>query len=290
MKMTLGKFFCAFLVIHFLALIAALVVDPQHPHFQNSNQGSLFDVPIYLPVVLLGWFSWFGIYGYLNYRKNREIEEVLQREKDERRKAEQESIRSDLTQLNANSLNIAANLSALIHTAEKALDRAEYEFADGAFIPFWDAIEMAATKLAIFESGCRRIAQNAERYRNQIPTIDAPKPAFELGGKTLPDAREIAERMRVIVRPALKDPDFTKIYLMCRQNRILVAGFSTLGDTINELKNRLESSTSDIRDELEKARTFSEEESETRRGFERQQLKMLDNIQQRKRPKNRDQK
>lgn len=253
-----------------------------------------FNQPILIVVAAI--FGIIVLKIILAYRRNLKKEEARrfqatldeaerQQQNELARRAEQKSIRSHLATLNAESVKLAENLPKLIQAARTALDRAEYEFNDGAFIPFWDAIEIAATKLATVESGCEQIAANAKTYRQQLPHLDGPKPAFGLHNHALPDGKDVADRLQLVVRPALKNSDFSKIYLMCKQNKILVAGFSTLGETINELGNRLENSVSDVRDELEKTRMHMEEDTDAQREFEKKQLGMLDNIQRRKKPR-----
>ena len=205
---------------------------------------------------------------------------------------------------------IAIELPSLVQAAERSLDLAESEFAEGVFAPFWDAIESSAKHLAVLDSKVQKILENSRRHKEllhedpayQILEVPGPrrdKPPFRLDVNTLPDATFTAERMRKIVRRAQKHPDFAKIYEMRKTNQLLVTGFSTLGQAINELGGRLDASLdslssavsisieetqSELRSKLDETREVLEQESKARREHEAQELKMLDNIQRRRKP------
>jgi len=156
--------------------------------------------------------------------------------------AAQQRLASQLDTLMSQSAASARELPNLMADAERSLDLAEYEFAEGAFVPFWDAIEVAAKRLADVEGTIQKLIQNSQSYQKDATGLETRPPPFQIGLKTLPDASHTTSRMRVIVRGAQKDPDFTKIYLMCRHNELLVAGFSTLGQVLSEIGDRLDSS------------------------------------------------
>jgi hypothetical protein len=224
--------------------------------------------------------------------------------------AAQQRLASQLDRLMSQSVASARELPKLITDAENSLDLAEYEFAEGAFVPFWDAIEVAAKKLATVEGTIQQLIHNSQSYQKDAPGLETPPPQFQIGLKTLPDASHTASRMRAIVRRAQKDADFTKIYLMCRHNELLVAGFSTLGQVLSEISDRLDSSfdrlassinvsisglaseittsqkemTTTIAGKIDRSTERSASDAEADRKLTRTEIEMLDNIQRRRKP------
>lgn len=225
--------------------------------------------------------------------------------------AAQQRLASQLDRLMSESVASARELPNLITAAEKSLDLAEYEFAEGAFVPFWDAIEVAAKKLANVEATIQQLIQNSQSYQKDAPGLETPPPPFQIGLRTLPDASHTTSRMRVIVRGAQKDPDFTKIYLMCRHNELLVAGFSTLGQVLSEIGDRLDSSfdrlassinvsisglaseitwsqkqmTATLGAKIDRSTEQGASDAKAGRKLDRKEIEMLDNIQRRRRPR-----
>lgn len=172
-------------------------------------------------------------------------EQQEQKEKQDRcnqAQAAQRALALQLSTLMSDSSATAKSLPGLISIAEATLDRAEEEFRDGAFAPFWDAVEEAANTLARFTAAVQGLVRNATDYRSNSSRLPAPLPPFQLGVQTLPDATQTAERMRRIVRKAQKDFKFATIFEQRKTNQLLVAGFSSLGQAINELGDQIDSS------------------------------------------------
>lgn len=232
----------------------------------------------------------------------RRQEEARRRQAD-LREAEQRALSLRLTNLVSVSTETAAELRNRVQLAENWLDHAEREFKDGVFAPFWDAVEQAANQLAQCEVAIQRLIQNSTSYNGEARKLATPPPRFQL---TLPDASHTASRMRSVVRRAQKDFHFATIYEQRKTNQLLVAGFSTLGQAINELGGLLDSSlerlassfnigVSDLtsaqqhmesalvtQSELSRKQAASEAAAQGERDKELD--KKLDNIQRRKRP------
>lgn len=245
--------------------------------------------------------------------------EVQRKEEDRRKEAEarqraaeqraqsQRALTIRLSGLVSKSAETAATLPPLVRAAEKSLDLAEEEFQDGAFAPFWDAVEEATNKLAYFDTTVQQLINNSEHYNREASELETPAPPFQIGLNTLPDATQTVSRMRGIVRRAQKDIGFAMIYEQRRTNLLLVSGFVNLGQAIGELGDRLDSSldhlssaigisiselgsdisashmsmTSNLTAELERSRKQAASDAETRREHERKELELLDNIQRR---------
>jgi hypothetical protein len=97
------------------------------------------------------------------------------------------------------------------------------------------------------------------------------------------------------VRAAQRDFEFATIFEQRKTNRLLVAGFSTLGQAMGELASRFEASLSELATSLAPAIEHGQAatarlvehfgtDTQARREHEREVRAMLDNIQHRRKP------
>lgn len=154
----------------------------------------------------------------------RREEEQRQAYEEQRLKQEQNSIQANLTNIVFYSKKAASELPELVRSAEQSLNHAEHEFKDGAFAPFWDAVEKAAFKLAMFNNNIQLLDRNALDYKSSASKLNGSPPPFELGLRTLPHATHTAERMHIIVRKAQKDFHFATIYEQRKTNQLACFG------------------------------------------------------------------
>lgn len=299
----------AFGMIGILLYVGALVYSANG---LNKTNQSLRWLWLFLPCVPLGWIVpvYLAYTGLRRQAKDaaRQAEEAAVREKQrleaeaaelERRKREeeerprriaaeeqarrqrlareQEALRqaqlARLQGLANDSANLAGRLPDSLHKVNTHLDNAENEFAEGVFAPFWDAIEASANELASFDLDVQQVLKYREQYAQLGSELDGPKPQLALTLNLLPDATHITQRMRTLVRGAQKEPNFAKIYEMRQHNKLLVEGFSSLGNALANLGNtvvdsvrNLESTVSTGFSELtaEQQRTSKEAIAETR--------------------------
>ena len=242
----------------------------------------------------------------------------------DRASAELERQNQHLASLLSTTQRDFSALSALVPSADIHLDRAEEEFADGAFAPFWDEVEHATNKLAAYHEGIRRVSQHSVDYERHASKLSIRVPKFSLPQGELPDARPVAHRLSRVVRAAQKNFQFATIYEQRKTNQLLYAGFGTLGAAISSLGNALASSLQELSDSVhsslddllkstrhqsERMASISEQKAQAlknyqeaqssrssadageRRKFEEkllakedEQSKMLDNIQRKKKP------
>jgi hypothetical protein len=245
----------------------------------------------------------------------------------ERIKREQASIEAEAQRLTSTLATIhnsapthVQNLSSCLSSAESDLAAAEHEFSDGAFAPFWDAIERAANNLSAFDHTTRQLTGQAKLYYDSLRDRDHTFPQFPVALTTLPDPTHTTKRMQVIVRQAQRNFQFATIYEQRKTNNILKHGFMSLSSAIADLGSTLQSSFDDLRDSVSTgfaglveqqiatrdsidaaaaaAKTFSEEAlAETRSGNkaaatnaqeqrkrDQEAAEMLDNIQRRRKP------
>jgi len=256
---------------------------------------------ITIPVVVII----IALYYANEARKKRNEEEALWR-------AEQQRYLNEMISLCKQSLDLFVSMPLYLSSAERDLDRAERNFTDGAFAPFWDSIETSAKSLGHFNEGICNIKRNSSRYTELIRLFAGNPPSFPISLQSITKLNVgtgTARRMEAIVRDAQRNFQFAMIYEQRKTNQILVAGFTNLAQALGEMTSQIESSvrllsysfdrmTSTIDEsaraihsrqgEILEATTQSREESSTQASAqanrEEKALAMLDNIQRGRRP------
>lgn len=158
------------------------------------------------------------------------------------RMAQQRRVRDRLLNLHEESLSLLASMPEWVEAAEKHLDWAEADFAEGAFAPFWTSIEGAALSLATFYQSVQKLEGHSREYVDLRPQCRAQVPAFPLSsGSTtkMKLATGTSNRMYAIVRRAQRDFQFSVIYEHRQTNQILVAGFRNLAQAVDEMASRI---------------------------------------------------
>ena len=220
-------------------------------------------VPV-LTTLFLGILAYYAIKFYqkheLEDRKRREAEEAARaeaarKEAEAKRQhaLEQEHLRVSLEGDRSTAVTVYSRIPTHLLNAEEMLDQAEREFSEGAFSPFWEAIEGTLRKLADVEGDVSRLgwlatshAGNSEGYEGAIPPF--PVDVEAVSRLQVADATE--QRMRAVVRAAQKDFQFATIFEQRRTTSVLIAGFTTLAEAIDGLGRQLVSSLDSLSDQV----------------------------------------
>jgi hypothetical protein len=136
----------------------------------------------------LGIVAWAGTVSYFSdlsaRRQKEQAVKAAQKAAEEARlqhqQAEQRLYRQQMIDLGKESIGFFESLPTHLHSAEKYLDQAEVDFADGAFAPFWDAIEHAAKALGHLDERVHQIKDNVSRYTELISRYKGTPPQFPL--------------------------------------------------------------------------------------------------------------
>lgn len=159
-------------------------------------------------------------------------------------------LKSELVALQARSTETVVSLRDLVPEANKHLDKAEHEFKEGAFAPFWDEVENATNKLAAYHQGIYEVEHNAKVFSRRSLILSAKVPPFDIPIGDLPDARPIATRLSKVVRQAQKDFHFATIYEQRKTNQLLYAGFGTLASAIDRMRASITEALEDLSSSL----------------------------------------
>jgi hypothetical protein len=185
--------------------------------------------------------------------------------------------------------------------AERAVERAETEFAQGAFSPFWSEVEHAGALLQEYSETLAEI----RRRRATCESLEEA-PASDGSPTPLPGVASTTARLGIVVRSAQRDPTFSLIFEQRRTTMALLRGFTTLESAIDSIGKSISWQLSDLGESLASAhaegarRTVDaiervEKEAERRAVSQgardeaaarrsEEQSKMLDNIQRRRKP------
>lgn len=172
----------------------------------------------------------------------REAEEAARLE---HHKEMQRGYRQQMIVLGERSLGLFESIPQHLTAAEADLDQSEVDFAEGCFLPFWESIEKAVQNLGQFNENVCQINDNSSRYTSLIKKYEAIPPVFPLSHEAvakLAVAAPTAERLKLLVRKAHQNADFTKIYLLQRNNQILIAGFGNLAQALGQMTWRIRTS------------------------------------------------
>jgi hypothetical protein len=166
---------------------------------------------------------------------------------------QQDSFRRQLITLCDNSVWLFETVPKYLREAEHQLDRADVDFGEGAFAPFWDAVENAAVNLGRFCEGFQGINTNLMQYAQVAKQYAGTPPGFPLARQAVQKlgvSRSTADRMRVTVRTAQRNFQFATIYEQRKTNQILVAGFGSLAQALHETGNRIAASIGSLADSV----------------------------------------
>jgi|688.fasta_scaffold133231_5 hypothetical protein len=93
-------------------------------------------------------------------RKQRRAREAQEKQERDRAAAEIERQKQHLAAILTSTQRDFLTIPELVPSADAHLDRAERDFADGAFAPFWDQVEHATNKLAAYRKLVRDIGHS----------------------------------------------------------------------------------------------------------------------------------
>jgi hypothetical protein len=217
----------------------------------------------------------------------RSAESANQSEKS-RVESEAKSFTYSLTRTYESSTNLATELTKHLNEASGWLKRALNEYNDNAFSPFWDSVENAANHLAAFNDKSNQLSRNAKEYYQMLSGRKHTFPVFPVNVRSIPDPSSVVSELRRVVRMGQTNFQFANIWEHRRTREVLIAGFRTLGEAINNLGATIEYSVSNLQQSIssDMAKVVAEE-IKTRETLDKRMLeqnRMLDNIQHRRKP------
>ena len=152
------------------------------------------------------------------------------------------NLTSSLMRTYESSTKTASELPQHIAHASSWLQRADLEFKDNAFGPFWDAVENAARQLAEFNDKVNQLSRLASEYYRNLDGRNHTFPVFPARRDNIPSPSNVANELRRIVRMGQTNFQFANIWEHRRTREVLIAGFRTLGEAVSNLGSTIERS------------------------------------------------
>lgn len=204
---------------------------------------------------------------------------------------EAESTTSHVVQLVGAAEQSVASLPSLMERVSEEVRRARAEYAEHAFAPFWDAVERATRHIAAYRDIASGLNTRAVEYQRVLQGRRHDFGLFPVKSTDLPELEPRLAEFREVVRLGQTDFHFASIYEQRKTREVLIAGFRTLGDAIEnvghavtqslaELENTLQSGFTEMSRRIEDVGAQAEEAVAELRS----QTKKLDNIQRGRKP------
>lgn len=133
---------------------------------------------------------------------------------------------------------------------KKSLDVAQNDFNDNAISPFWDNIEDACKYLALYKEGVEQLILNGELYTN---TLDGKKHNFPLPfpiNTNVSISQMIYDEYSQLIRKAQSKFEFANIWEHRKTQKILLAGFKTLEQAINNMSAAIVHAIADLKNSM----------------------------------------
>jgi len=165
--------------------------------------------------------------------------------------------------------SVLQNLPNFLSGADHFLGRAEEEFQERAYAPFWDNIEQAAMRLGSFNANLARLETETRSYNSILNGRVHNFPPLLTQHAAVPDPSGHADRLRQLVRKGQKDFEFATIWEHRKTQKVIMEGFRTLGEAVNNLGLTIGDSFSRATRTLEESSARQlEEQVRTRGAFE----------------------
>ncbi|MDY7095405.1 MAG: hypothetical protein SX243_20705, partial [Acidobacteriota bacterium] len=134
-----------------------------------------------------------------------------------------------------------------ISKVDAELAIAQRDFADRAFVPFWSAAEKAAKALDLYMAGTLEMAKQARLYEECLTGREHNFPAWNSEIEWLPVPEGYVEQIRVLLRRADQDYEFSSIHQQRVIQKILLVGFEEVGKAILHLEGEMVKSIEGLR-------------------------------------------
>lgn len=143
-----------------------------------------------------------------------------------------------------------------LQNAAQRTAQARATFRDGAFSPFWSAIESAYSELANYRALADSIGDRAATHASlvrQLGTTDSELTTFPVTldvAQIQQQHRLILAQLDAIVYEAQKQPTFAMIWEQRRTTAAVIEGFRNLEDAVHSMGDRVTSSITHLGSQL----------------------------------------
>jgi len=255
------------------------------PGFIAVNVLRLRSLDLLIP---LGLFCSIPLFFFIVFHKRRKRLHHLEELKAIRNVASTRSLSESTVTLLGSFEEIVRRLPGTLTLVSESVKQAEQEYRENAFAPYWDAVEQATRHLGSFNGDVQLLSQNTQKYYTTLNNRIHTFPSIRTLSDCVPDATPVLIELRRVVRMGQTNYQFATIWEQRKTREVLIAGFHTLGEAIDNLGSTVEKSISQLGDSIRSSiGALVEAQISTREVIEeqtRQQGTMLDNIQRHREP------
>ncbi|OUS97353.1 hypothetical protein CA951_03125 [Rhodococcus sp. NCIMB 12038] len=177
-------------------------------------------------------------------RDEKERQERAAREQDASR---QQQLKNSIENANATALRMLNSLPDDLANAVAALERADVDWKERVYNPFWNSVEECACHLDAYKKAVQEIDSCADRYKDAARDYNGQVPPFAVSSISLESLQSyaaISDAMAKYTRRAQGDRDFAQIFEMWRGNAIMERGFANLQTAVRQVGAQISSQIS----------------------------------------------
>ena len=131
--------------------------------------------------------------------------------------------------------------------ARQRLEKAKIEFSENVYSPFWSEIEEASKNLACYVEAVNQLCLNSEVYTYTLKRLSHNFPTPFPFATNISISSIVMSEYKKIIRTAQTNPTFSIIWEQRRNSAILIGGFRTLENAINNMSDEISSVLSDLK-------------------------------------------
>jgi len=185
----------------------------------------------------------------------RERQEAAQRRQAELAQAAKEGLAQQIESACLSAVRTFEALPALVDDASTRLDDARVHYSNGAFSPFWSAIETAYESLGAYADTLSRLQGLARDHRWNVKAYDITYgsddtlPSFPVdldAANATAVGQDLAKALSELVYEAQRQPTFATIWEQRRTTTVLIAGFKNLERAVQGMTMELDSRLRDL--------------------------------------------
>lgn len=147
----------------------------------------------------------------------------------------QRRIKRDMKQAREFAGTTLKKIEDILKDASVSIALAEDELQEGAYSPFWDAVEAAVNDLARLDATLNELGGLVCHHKELVDEYEDDAPAMEITFSAAPEAAVVSKRLKDIVRKAQKDINFATIFEQRKTNKLLQGGFENLGAALGQI-------------------------------------------------------
>ena len=214
--------------------------------------------------------------------KNAKMQFIDQKEK------EAMQLTDDLQNIFSESLKLAAELPIFLQNADNCIKKCRVEFQQSAFDPYWTLVENATYSFEEFRKSTKTINHFLNEYYRKLKGQKHSFPIFPIDINSIPVPTKLLDEFQQVVRLGQTNFQFASIWEQRKIRQVLIAGFQTLGEAVDNMASVVHNEIILLRNSLNSSVSLLiEEEIITRDSIRtslEKQNEMLDNVQRRHKP------